>query len=108
MIFYVPDVVDINDRAQALLGIKLFIGDGASMTRPLVRRHGQELFSHTTVRAQLGWCQEAGVKRAVFTHCGSQIVKHNERAMDLKLRTMARARNVNARLAYDGLEMVVR
>ena len=53
-IFYVPDVIDINDRAQALQGIKTFIGDGASMTRPLVRRHGSELFGHTTVSAQLG------------------------------------------------------
>jgi ribonuclease BN (tRNA processing enzyme) len=107
-IFYVPDVIDINDRKQALQGIKLFIGDGASMTRPLVRRHGKELFGHTTVRAQLGWCQGAGVRQAVFTHCGSQIVKHDERKMDLKLGTMARTRDVNARLAYDGLEMVVR
>ncbi|MFZ1119583.1 MAG: MBL fold metallo-hydrolase [Candidatus Binataceae bacterium] len=107
-VFYVPDVIDINDRAQALQGIKAFIGDGASMTRPLVRRHGSELFGHTTVRAQLGWCQEASVKQAIFTHCGSQIVKHDERAMNLKLRAMARERGVNARLAYDGLEIVVR
>jgi ribonuclease BN (tRNA processing enzyme) len=107
-VFYVPDVIDINDRARALQGIKTFIGDGASMTRPLVRRHGSELFGHTTVRAQLGWCQEASVKQAIFTHCGSQIVKHDERAMNLKLRAMARERGVNARLAYDGLEIVVR
>ncbi len=78
------------------------------MTRPLVRRHGSELSGHTTVRAQLGWCQEASVKQAIFTHCGSQIVKNDERAMNLKLRAMARERGVNARLAYDGLEIVVR
>jgi ribonuclease BN (tRNA processing enzyme) len=107
-VFYVPDVIDINDRARALQGIKTFIGDGASMTQPLVRRHGSELFGHTTVRAQLGWCQEASVKRAIFTHCGSQIVKHDERAMNLKLRAMARERGVDARLAYDGLQIVVR
>jgi Beta-lactamase superfamily domain len=84
-IFYVPDLIDINDRAQALQGIKLFIGDGASMTLPLVRRHGNVLFGHTTVRAQLGWCQEASVKQAIFTHCGRQIVKHDECSMNLKL-----------------------
>ena len=69
---------------------------------------GNELFGHTTIRAQVGWCQEASVKRAVFTHCGSQIVKHDERAMNSKLQAMARERGVNARLACDGLEMVVR
>src|SRR5262249_830701 len=88
-IFYVPDVVDI-DRAQALHGIRMFVGDGASLTRPLVRRHGDELFGHTTVRAQLGWCHEAGVKRAIFTHCGSQIVGHERERLDLKLRAMGR------------------
>lgn len=108
VIFYVPDVIDINDRAQALQGIKLFIGDGASMMRPLVRRHGNELFGHTTVRAQLGWCQEASVKQAIFTHCGSQIVKNNEREMNFKVGAMAREGGVSARLAYDGLEIVVR
>jgi ribonuclease BN (tRNA processing enzyme) len=107
-IFYVPDLIDINDRAQALQGIKLFIGDGASMTRPLVRRHGNELFGHTTIRAQLGWCQEEGVKQVVFTHCGSQIVKDDERTMTLKLQALARERGISARLAYDGLEIVVR
>jgi len=107
-VFYIPDVIEINDRAEALKGISLFIGDGASMTRPIVRRHDTELFGHTTIRAQLGWCQEAGVKRAVFTHCGSQIVKHDERVMSLKLQAMARERGVDARLAHDGLEMVLR
>jgi hypothetical protein len=28
------------------------------LTRPLVLRHGKELFGHTTVHAQLGCCQE--------------------------------------------------
>jgi ribonuclease BN (tRNA processing enzyme) len=107
-VFYVPDVIDINDRADALQGIKLFIGDGASMTRPLVRRHGNELFGHTTIRAQLGWCREAHVEQAIFTHCGSQIVKHDERGMELKLETMGRERDVHARLACDGLAIVVR
>jgi hypothetical protein len=78
------------------------------MTRPLVRQHGNELFGHTTVRAQLGWCQEEGVKQAIFTHGGSQVVKDDERTMTLKLQAMARERGVSARLAYDGFEMVVR
>lgn len=53
-LFYVPDVIDIEDRAAALRGIDVFVGDGASLKRPLVRRKGDKLFGHTTVRAQLG------------------------------------------------------
>ncbi len=107
-IFYVPDVIDIEDRSQALEGVRLFIGDGATITRPLVRRHGDKLFGHTTVRAQLRWCQEAGIEQAIFTHCGSEIVEHDERILTLKLRTMGRERSVDARFAYDGLEVVLR
>jgi Beta-lactamase superfamily domain len=36
--FYVPDVVAIRDPAAALFGIGVYIGDGASMTRPIIRR----------------------------------------------------------------------
>jgi len=106
-IFYVPDVIDVNDRAQALQGIRIFIGDGASLTRPLVRRHGDKRFGHITVRAQLAWCHEAGVKRAIFTHCGSQIVKHEQEKLDVKLRAMGREQGVDAQFAYDGLEVLL-
>jgi hypothetical protein len=27
---------------------------------------------HATIRAQLGWYTKAGVRRAVFTHCGAR------------------------------------
>jgi phosphoribosyl 1,2-cyclic phosphodiesterase len=53
-IFYVPDVVDIEDRPGALAGIDLYVGDGSTMTRPLVRRRGGSLFGHTTRRSSAG------------------------------------------------------
>jgi ribonuclease BN (tRNA processing enzyme) len=106
--FYVPDVVDIEERGEALAGVGLYVGDGSSLTRPLVRRHGDRLFGHTTMRAQLGWCQQAGVKRAIFTHCGSQIVDGDERVLGAELRAIARARGVEAAFAHDGMEIVLR
>jgi len=106
-LFYVPDVVAILEPEAALSGIDLYVGDGATMTRPLVRRRGNRLFGHTTVRAQLGWCRKAGVRRAVFTHCGSEIVDGDERKLGAKLRALGRERGVAARFAYDGLEMTL-
>ncbi len=104
-LFYVPDVVAILEPEAALAGADLYVGDGATMTRPLVRRRGKRLFGHTTVRAQLGWCRKAGVKRAVFTHCGSEVVGGDARKLGAKLRAMARERGVVARFAYDGMVM---
>lgn len=107
-IFYVPDVIDVHQRTEALAGLRLFIGDGATLTRPLVRRRGDKLFGHTTVRAQLGWCEKAGVPRAIFTHCGSEIVTGDERVLGAKLRAMGDERGVEAKIAHDGLEVILR
>jgi phosphoribosyl 1,2-cyclic phosphodiesterase len=108
-IFYVPDVIDVKDRKAALDGVRVYIGDGASMTRPMVRRHGDKLFGHTTVRAQLGWCAEAGVPRAIFTHCGSGIVSGDERKLAARLRRMARQKGAKrAEIAHDGMTLVLR
>jgi phosphoribosyl 1,2-cyclic phosphodiesterase len=41
--FYVPDVVAIRDRHRALKGVQLYIGDGAVVTRSMVRRRGKVL-----------------------------------------------------------------
>lgn len=107
-LFYVPDVVAIEERHEALSGIDLYIGDGSSLTRSLVRRRGEELFGHTTIGAQLGWCEQEGIWRAVFTHCGSQIVEGDERSLRPKLASLASDHGVEARLAYDGMEILLR
>ena len=104
-LLYAPDVVDITDRAAALAGVDLYIGDGVSLTRSHVRRAGGTLVGHTTIRAQLGWCQEAGVERALFTHCGSEIVAGDERSLGPELARMGRERGVDAAFAHDGLEV---
>lgn len=106
--FYVPDVVDIEERRSALAGIDLYIGDGSSLTRSLVRRHHDQLFGHTTIRAQLGWCEDCGVPRALFTHCGSQIVDGDERVLRAKVRAMGRKRGVDAAIAHDGMSIILR
>ncbi len=106
-IFYVPDVVDIHHREAALDGVDLFIGDGATLTRSMVRRKGDQLFGHTTVRAQIGWCQEAGIPRALFTHCGREIVEGDERTLGPKVEEMGRERGVDAAIAHDGLSLTL-
>ena len=107
-IFYAPDLVFIHEREAGLSGARVYIGDGASLTRPLVRRRGDRLIGHTPVRTQLTWCQKEGVPRAIVTHCGSEIVKGDERKLGAKLRRMARERGVEAEIAHDGMEVTLR
>jgi phosphoribosyl 1,2-cyclic phosphodiesterase len=103
--FYVPDVVAIRERKEALHGIDLFIGDGATITRPILRSRGGALIGHAPITAQLRWCREEGVRAAIFTHCGSQIVAGDERVLGPLVRRLGRECQVAARIAYDGLSV---
>ncbi len=106
--WYAPDLVFIHQRERALAGTDLYIGDGATLARSVVRRRGDRLIGHSPVRTQLTWCRKEGVPEALITHCGSQIVTGDERKLGARLRQWADERGVTARIAFDGMERVLR
>lgn len=105
-IFVVHDLISIDDRSTALHGVKLYIGDGATVVRPMVRAKGNKLFGHTTIRAQLSWCLKESVPLMIVTHCGSQIVTGGVKVIN-RIKALAKERNVQVKIAYDGMEIVV-
>jgi phosphoribosyl 1,2-cyclic phosphodiesterase len=107
-IFFVPDVLAIPRRAEALGGVRLYVGDGASIVRPIVRRRGRRRFGHASIRDQLEWCGAEGVTRAIFTHCGSQIVAGDTRRSHAGVVALARRYGIEARVAHDGLVVRLR
>ena len=44
----------------------------------------------------------------VVTHCGSQIVKGDERKVGAEIRSLAQERDVEIQIAHDGMEMILR
>ena len=106
-IFYGPDLLYIHDRTAALNGVQVYIGDGATLTRSFVRKRGDALIGHATVRTQLGWCAKEGVPRAIITHCGSEIVNGDERALQAQLAAIAAERGVQASIAHDGMKLTL-
>jgi phosphoribosyl 1,2-cyclic phosphodiesterase len=106
-IFYVPDVVYIYEVQEALQGIQIYVGDGASVRRPLVRKRGQSLVGHAAVRTQLGWCRRAGVTRVLITHCGTEIVSADPDAMNKIVHDLAQEQNIGAQIATDGMKVVL-
>jgi hypothetical protein len=88
-----------------LRGIDLYIGDGATIVRSMVRRRDHALIGHAPVIAQLDWCAAEGVGRAIFTHCGSGIVKGDARRIAARIRALGEARGTAARIADDGLRV---
>lgn len=107
IIFYAPDVVWIHDREEALRGASLYVGDGSTVARSLVRKSHGSLIGHTPIRTQLTWCQKEGVLQAVFTHCGSEIVEGDERALTVRVQEMAEERQVEAQIAHDGMTITL-
>lgn len=107
-VFYVPDVVYIQDREKALKDVRLYIGDGATVTRSMVRKSGGALRGHAPVRTQLTWCSKENVPEMIITHCGSEIVTADERKLGANLRKMAAQRGVKISIAHDGMEKVLR
>ncbi|TET06744.1 MBL fold metallo-hydrolase [Candidatus Dependentiae bacterium] len=111
LIFYVPDLVYINERYKALKDVQIYIGDGATITNPIIRLSGPNRdvpIGHTPIRTQLTWCKKEKVPRAIFTHCGSKIVEGDERVLGAKIRAMAKERGVEVEIAYDGMELFLR
>lgn len=106
-LFYAPDLVYIHERDAALGGCALYCGDGATLTRPIVRKRGEALIGHAPMRTQLTWCQKEGVPGTVFTHCGKHIVGGDEQAVAKQLDGFARERGVTALIAYDGMELTI-
>jgi phosphoribosyl 1,2-cyclic phosphodiesterase len=108
-VFYVPDVVYIKERREALHGCRVYIGDGATIIRSMVRKPGNELIGHVPIRTQLTWCAKEGVPEAIFTHCGTQIVGGDARKLGALIRGLARERALaDARITHDGMTVEYR
>ena len=100
--FYLPDVARLPNPSTALRGVGVYIGDGATFRRSMVRTKDGVSIGHAPIATQLGWCAKAHVRRAIFTHCGSAIVRGDERASAAIVRNLGHEHGIDARLAYDG------
>lgn len=107
-LFYVPDVAALERPRQALKNVDLYLGDGATLIRPLVRSRGAVLIGHASVATQLDWCQAGLVRRAIFTHCGSGVVRSAPGRVDAIVRLLGRSRGVKASVTYDGVTIRLR
>jgi hypothetical protein len=87
--------------------VAIYVGDGATVVRSMVRRRDHALIGHAPIAAQLGWCAENRVARAIFTHCGSGIVKSDARRIKARIRQLGAEHGVEASVAYDGLMLTL-
>jgi ribonuclease BN (tRNA processing enzyme) len=103
--FYVPDVLWIEDRKNALKNIIFYIGDGATIQRNMVRKDKKTnaLFGHANIKQQFTWCKKENVRKMIITHCGSDIVKNEKKAKKI-IEDLAAKKEIEFEIAYDGME----
>jgi len=102
-IVYSPDVLHIPNREEFLKDVVLYIGDGASLKRSLVRRKDGKIYGHASVKAQVSWLKKAKVKTAIFTHWGKEAVEMDERILRRIVAVMGEP-ELNAIVAHDTFE----
>lgn len=102
--FYVPDLIKIHEQKEALSGVQIYIGDGAIVARTLLEhKRNHKKIGHTSIEKQLKWCKKEKIKQAIITHCGSEIVKHDEHKMREIVSNLGQKLGVNVKIAYDGM-----
>lgn len=106
-LFYAPDLAGIPDPVRSLTGVDLYIGDGATFDDSLLRLEEGSLCGHAPIEQQLAWCRAAGVRRALFTHCGERIVTGGDRESQEKVRALGEKYGIEAAIARDGLEVTL-
>jgi phosphoribosyl 1,2-cyclic phosphodiesterase len=107
VLFYAPDVAWIPDRSQAFSDIRAYIGDGATLRRPLIRydKRSHQVIGHASVETQLEWCRDEGVSWMIVTHCGSAMVRSSEAIIRAKVEALGRHYGVKIQIAQDGAEL---
>ena len=106
--FYVPDIAAFTDATEALRGVQLYIGDGATILRSMVRKRNGVAIGHAPIAGQLRWCKEAGIRHAIFTHCGSGIVSGNREQQNARVERLGQEQGIAARFAEDKDELSFR
>lgn len=105
--FYVPDLVKIYNARKALNGIQFYIGDGARISRSLIRLRDRYKMGHASIVKQIEFCKNEGVENFIFTHCGSEIVKQTKEKINEKIMELELKFNVKIKIAYDGMKFTL-
>lgn len=106
IIFYVPDLISIKREEEALSDVDIYIGDGAIIKRRiLMRKKDSFIVGHVPISDQMSWCKKYGIKKAIITHCGREIVMGNKEKIIKELQKIAQTNNVEIILAYDGMKI---
>jgi len=95
-LWYCPDFLFLRKELQnKLLNLDVFIGDGSSIKRSILRRRDSQIFGHASMEVQKSLAERLGAKKIIFTHAGKEVVEAGLKSFDACL------------VAFDGLELAL-
>ena len=91
---YFPDVRSSSDL-EKLQNAQIFIGSGNYFLR--------DKEDKPSIKTQLAWLKKLGVKQAIFTNLGPELLAAKEKELRTQVYNLGVEVGIEARVAYDGL-----
>jgi len=105
-ISYLTDVLGLRKEHRKYLRNSIYIGDGSSIEKRLVRRHkktGQPI-GHAKVEVQIRWASENLAKAVVFTHWSEEALEMGKRRLTSLFKELSRNYSIPVFIAEDGMK----
>jgi hypothetical protein len=104
-VFYSSEVALLKDPHRSLRNVQLYIGDGTSYRAPFLRTGENGPLGHAFIETQLQWCSDEKISRAIFTHCGEELISDQTSEIEKEIQVLGEKLGVEALIARDGMEM---
>ena len=105
-VVYATDFVWVNKKYHKYLkNAEIWIGDGSSLTRDLIRKWKKDpkvILGHSSVKKQIDLAKRLGVKKFIVAHVGKEIIDLGDRETEKRLKDLA-GEDIEVYLAKDGM-----
>jgi len=100
---YAPDMLEIQNRKAVLKDVDIYVGDGSSLNKTIVRtdKEGRRV-GHASMAEQIKWCRDEEIPEVLFTHIGHLQMTYKD--LNAKLQELA----PNSMAMYDGASFMMK
>jgi len=100
---YAPDVIKILDES-AYDNVQVYIADGSSLDRDLIRKKNKKIFGHASLKSQITEIRKHKIPEMIITHWGKQLIEMRDEEIMKKLEDYSDG-EVEIILAKDGMQI---
>jgi len=99
-VFVSPDFLDLYNIGHKLGQIDVWVGDGSSPFRRIVRAANLKKVGHASMLEQAKRAKKLGAKMVIFVHCGKDVIEGDEDEIIERIKEAVP--DIDVRIAHDG------